>query len=103
MPNNKTNNIIITNKDINDKAQDFNNYFANVGRIAFEECKNNFTNNNANSDNARVTHDTIDNLDSINLFRPIPVNVETVILTISRLKETSERNCNITVKIISKL
>ncbi len=84
IPNNKPNNII-TDEDINDKAEDFNNYFANVGRKTFERCRNESTNNDTTSDNTRVT---INNPDTNNLFRPKPVDVETVILTISKLKET---------------
>ncbi len=70
------------------KAENFNNYFANVGRKTFERCINDSTNNNINSDIVQVTHDTIDDLDSDTFFRPKPFDVETVILTISRLKET---------------
>ncbi len=87
VPNNKPNNII-TNEDIKDKADNFNNYFANVGRKTFERCINDSTNNNINSDNLQVTYNTIDNLDSDTFFRPKTVDVKTVILTISRLKDT---------------
>ncbi len=87
VPNNKPNNNI-TDDDINDKAEEFNTYFANIGRKTFERCKNDFTNNNTNSDNVRVTHDTTDIFDTNNFFRPKPVDVETVILTISKLKQT---------------
>ena len=86
VPNNKSHNNI--SKDLNDKAEDFNNFFANVGRETFERCKNNSTNNNNTLDNIRVIHESIDNQDKNNLFRPKPVDVETVILTISKLKET---------------
>ncbi len=73
---------------MNDKAENFNNYFSNVGRKTFERCRTDFTNNDTTSDNVRVSHDSIDNSDTNNFFRPKTVDAETVILTISKLKET---------------
>ena len=83
VPNNKANNII-TEEENNNRAEDFNNFFATVGRETFEKCKKNTTNNNTNSDSA---HNTI-NTRNQNNFRPKPVDIETVILTISKIKET---------------
>lgn len=87
IPNIKPNNII-TNEDNNDKAEDFNNYFASVGRKTFERCRSDLTSNDTTSDNIRVTHDTVYNTETNNFFRPKPVDVETVILTISKLRKT---------------
>ena len=63
------------------KAEEFNCFFANVGKSAYEETQvelsnenyNNVTNNNTN--NSRNT-----------LFRPQPVDVNTVVLTIKHLQ-----------------
>ncbi len=92
--NNKSNNNITTKEDINDRAKDFNNFFANAGRETFE--RKNSTIIYTNPDNVRVTHDTIDNLGKNNFFRPKRVDVETVILTISKLKETKAIGSNYT-------
>ncbi len=86
--NNKPDNISITNEEIDDKAEDLNNFFANIGRETFVRCTRNFTSTNTNSDNVRVMQDFMYNLDFFFIFKPKPVNVETVILTISILKET---------------
>ena len=82
IPDKKSCNNVITD-NIQDKAEEFNNFFANVGRKTFEKCKNNLNSNINISDNPRVINET-DN----NAFRLEPIDVETVILTISRLKET---------------
>ena len=62
VPNNKSHNVI-TNEDVNDKMEEFNKLFANVGRKTFVKCKNYFTSNDANPDND-------DNVVTNNFFRP---------------------------------
>ena len=70
--------------DIQTKTDEFNEYFANVGKNAFESTQNNLTNANL------VVHDNVNiNGNITNKFRPHPVTVETVILTFKRLKETN--------------
>ena len=68
-----------------DKAEEFNHYFANVGREAFEKSQEN------SIDETRVfqTLNEISNINSSYLFRPQPVDVNTVILTIKDLNNTN--------------
>ena len=71
--------------DIDRKIEEFNNFFANVGRQTYEKTSSN-TLLNENTISAR------NNLESMrqgNLFRPQPVTVETVILTFKTLNETN--------------
>ncbi len=79
---------MITGEDVNDKAEEFKNFIASVGRETFEKSKNDSTNTYIASDNVKSLPNT-DNLVTHNLIKPKPVAVETVILTIPKLKETT--------------
>ncbi len=63
-----------------EKAEEFNEYFVEVGKRTFEKTQTNLNDMNLNHDN---THE---NENYENLFRPEPVDVNTVILTIKHLK-----------------
>ncbi len=78
---------VITDEDVNHKAEEFNNFFASIGRETLEKCKNDSTNIYPASDNVTSLRST-DNLVTQNLFKPKPGDVETVILTVSKLEET---------------
>ena len=66
------------------KANEFNEYFAKVGENAFKKSQEGYE--NATLD---VNTNTADNpLEHIPLFRPQPVDVDTVILVFKDLKET---------------
>lgn len=84
VPSNKIN---PTNSNFEDqiyKANIFNNHFANVGRKTFEKTQEAIHGGNVlNLDNANAI------LEDNSIFRPQPVNVETIILTIKCLKNTN--------------
>ena len=77
-------------ENVEEKADEFNSYFANVGREAFEKSQENANNNNNN--NNRIKNQNLP-LNSNNItneyFRPNPVNMDTVILTMKQLNETN--------------
>ncbi len=89
--NNKSHNVI-TDEDVNHTAE-FNNLFCCVGREIFEKLKNDSTNIFTASDNVKSLR-CIDNLITHNLFKPKPIDIEVVILTIAKLKETKSVGCD---------
>ncbi len=87
VPNIKSHNVI-TDEDVNHKAEEFNNFFAGRGRETFEKWKkNDFTNTYTASDNVKPLRSN-DNLITHNFSKRKPVDVETVTPTLSKLKET---------------
>lgn len=78
---NSTDKVIFENPSA--KAEEFNEYFANVGQIAFDKSQEGIS-----EDVLQNLPDATPNPD-IPTFRPQPVDVETVILVIKHLKETS--------------
>lgn len=66
------------------KANEFNFHFANVGKNTFER-----TQEFLHGESVPYVNNFNVDLGDGNLFRPHPVNIETVILTIKSLKETS--------------
>ena len=75
------------NKDtLATRAESFNEFFSNVGKLTFDKTQEEL---------ARYNHDSVDfnqsNINFYNLrcFKPVPVDCETVILTIKGLKETN--------------
>lgn len=71
-------------QNIANKANEFNFHFANVGKKTYEQ-----TQEFLHGENVSDANDFNVALGDDDLFRPHPVSVETVILTIKNLKETS--------------
>ncbi len=84
LPDCKSNSNGFNFENLTNKANEFNFHFANVGKNTYERTQVFLHGENvSNVNNFNVV------LDDDNLFRPHPVNVETVILTIKGLKETN--------------
>ena len=76
--------------DMKRKAEEFNYFFANVGKNTFELTQESLRNDG-------LAYPQLSSAVSGNrniYFRPQPVNVETVILTIKNLKETQSVGCD---------
>ena len=73
---------------IDDKAEEFNSYFSNVGKEAF---------NKTQASVRRINNGSIENIgipirnNTDNLFRPQPVTVETIILIVKDLRKTNAK------------
>ncbi len=79
------------------KIEEFNHFFASVGREAFEDSPKNIT--PETEENPSQLHHELAN--SQNSFRPQPVDTNTVILTIKQLKESNSCGSdNISLKFI---
>ena len=80
----KSNNSNLCNfADPENKVEEFNDFFANVGRNAYEKTQANLQNSNNSFQNIPL------NPDMNCRFRPQPVTVDTVILTFKSLHETN--------------
>ena len=66
------------------KADEFNEYFANIGKRSFEKSQKNFTDSFMYEDNDRSLTNNV-----MTTFRPQPLNIDTVILTVKQLKDTN--------------
>ncbi len=81
IPNNKSSNLPVTcnNKDNTmQTANLFNEFFANVGKNTFEMAQL--------SDSSRLpTTDPVDNTDPNYLFKPVPIDWQTLVLTIAQM------------------
>lgn len=69
-------------EDIERKVEEFNNFFANVGKVTYEKTQRSLENVNVPLEDMPI------NVNLETNFRPQPVTVETVILTIKHLKDT---------------
>ena len=76
----------IDNEDLTDKAEKFNEYFANVGRKTYERTQIELGRNNPNEQTNEPNIVTGNHLYS---FKPSPVDCDTVILVISSLKDSN--------------
>ncbi len=84
VPNKKsTNNNNLERENELERAEEFNDLFAGVGKHTFEKTQNDLNDMNLNHDN------TQGNETYQNLFRPEPVDVNAVILTMKHLKNTN--------------
>lgn len=76
-------------ENLKDKAEDFNEFFANVGLNTYESTQNSLKVSNSNhlheAPNIPVVPSTLTNIAP---FRPQPVDQNTVILTIKQLRNT---------------
>ena len=84
VPNRKSNSNEHNFENITNKANEFNFHFANVGKNTYERTQEFLHGENV----SHVNNPNVVLCDG-NLFRPHPVNVDTIILTIKSLKETS--------------
>lgn len=89
-------------ENISEKAEDFNNFFANVGLTTYESTQESLTVENRNhlneAPNIPVAPSTPTNLA---LFRPQPVDQNTIILTVKQLQNTKSFGCdNISLRFI---
>ena len=73
-----------TTEDTHNRAEAFNEYFANVGKNTFEKSQDNVLNINQLADVHPLLASNINNN-----FRPQPVDIDTLILTIKHLKITN--------------
>ena len=77
-------NLMQENRDtILKKANDFNDYFANVGKNAFEKSQENFNDHQNFNDNING------NFNAETSFKLVPVDVNTIILTVKELNNTN--------------
>ena len=83
VPDRKKNSKTINFNDTNTKVEEFNDFFANVGRKTYEKTQERLTDLNVDSFTDVTTGANIDS------FRPSPVTVETVILTFKQLHDTN--------------
>ena len=78
--------ILQNNDNLTTKADSFNEFFSNVGKATYDKTQEEL---------AKYNFDSIDNEqnnahnDCLSSFEPVPVDCETVILTIKGLKETN--------------
>lgn len=83
IPNTNNNSHVLNYQDRKVKAEEFNEYFANVGKLAFEKSQRNLNANNIIEDPISLLSESRNNF-----FRPQPVDIETIILVIKGLNET---------------
>ncbi len=76
--------------DVETKAEEFNNFFSNVGKNTYELTQESLTNSDLTCQQLSAVFCGNRNIK----FRPQPVNVDTVILTIKNLKETRSIGCD---------
>jgi len=75
-------------KNLNERAEEFNHFFANAGRLAFEKTQASLTSDDADV-NGFANGSLNFNENSTNFFRPKLVDCNTIILTIKGLKESN--------------
>ncbi len=68
-------------ENTSDKAEEFNNFFANVGENTYEQTQQTLGRNYISS----VDFPASDNVNNTEKFRPKPVDTDTVILTIKKV------------------
>ena len=82
---NISNNSPCSEKDIQKRVEDFNDYFAKVGENTFKKSQENAIDVDEFSENVRQDSDILVK------FRPQPVDMVTLILTIKSLKSTNSK------------
>ena len=88
IPNKRNNSSIVDFEDKMKKAEEFNHYFANVGKKTFEKTQENISNVEQDHLESRI-------IQSRNIkFRPQPVPIETIILIIKNLNESRAFGCD---------
>ena len=84
IPNSKSNLNECKFVDVNQKVEEFNQYFAKVGKEAFNKTQMSAS----NCDNL-LNNELIVRRNTGSIFRPTPVSVETIILIVRDLRETN--------------
>lgn len=90
VPSTKSSSETYIFEDKDRKAEEFNTFFANVGKNTFEKTQESPL--ISDSTCPELSPPDCDSMDG--MFRPQPVDVETVILTIKSLKETRSVGCD---------
>ena len=86
IPNNNNKSNSLDSINLKEKAEEFNEYFANVGKKTYEETQQNGNfNNDVNNRECRL----LSNGNVNNYFRPKPGDINIVILTIKSLNDTN--------------
>lgn len=85
VPSNKRSSKQIKCDNVMNKAEEFNDFFASVGKKTYEKSQENIVNDGIN--NCEIYPLNCNN--NSNPFRPQPVDIDTVILTIKQLKDTN--------------
>ncbi len=88
VPNSKNNVSDCNLEDKGNKANEFNVHFANVGKSTFEKTQSLLHGGSVPYFNVPDFNDANVILDGGNIFRPQPVDTETIILTIKGLNDT---------------
>lgn len=87
VPNSKTTSNVLNFDNAVDKANEFNFYFANVGKNTYSKTQEII---HGESESYTICENVISNVFSEDSsFRPQPVDTDTVVLTIKSLNETS--------------
>ena len=86
LPNkkNKTGVILRNDETLEERAQQFNTFFASVGKHTFENAQHYVKDNGGILKTVQT-----DVIDSAFMFRPKPVDSATIVLTIKRMKNTN--------------
>lgn len=87
LPDSRSNSCQIDDEDLSKRAEDLNNFFANVGRVTYQKTQEGLNENTANIDIQGGSQNTV--IDVKNDFKPTPVDCETVILTVKELSDSS--------------
>ncbi len=86
---NKTTLMSILNEDqVKVKANNFNTFFANVGKVTYEQSQQYITNYRTR------THNNVHNKISNDIFRPQPTDATNIVLVIKHLHNTSSYGCD---------
>ncbi|XP_068235656.1 uncharacterized protein [Palaemon carinicauda] len=78
LPNNTNKESQIENEDLTDKAEKFNEYFANIGRKTYERTQEELSRNNRSAQTDEINTFPNNRLYS---FKPSPIDCDTVILS----------------------
>ena len=84
MPSQKNKNTSYNFENLNEKAEEFNNFFATVGETTFKRSQIELTN-----EGKSIVQLPQSNINIVSAFRPEPVDTNTVILTVKDLNATS--------------
>ena len=84
VPRKSNNSNVHSFSDIQNKVEEFNEFFASVGKNTYERTQANLRNSNTPIQNDVATSPEVNDR-----FRPQPVSVDTVILTFKSLRETN--------------
>lgn len=84
IPDSKRNVEELDDDEVRNRVEKFNDFFANIGKKTFEKSQENIQINNPH-----INEPPLLSSNTMGSFRPQPVNINTVILTIKHLKATN--------------